>query len=66
MDRGAWQAAVHRAAKSRTQLKQLTMHAYPFPLLCSLANKLLKICDTLQREGKRQGSVYPCGVLIIG
>ena len=27
VDRGAWWAAVHRVAQSRTQLKQLSMHA---------------------------------------
>ena len=27
MDRGAWQAAVHRVTKSRTRLKQLRTHA---------------------------------------
>ena len=27
MDRGGWWAAVHRVAKSRTQLKRLSMHA---------------------------------------
>ena len=27
MDRGAWWATAHRAAKSRTQLKQLSTHA---------------------------------------
>ena len=26
MDRGAWQATVHRVAKSWTRLKQLSMH----------------------------------------
>ena len=26
MDRGAWQATVHRVAKSRTRLKQLNVH----------------------------------------
>jgi len=26
VDRGAWQATVHRVAKSWTQLKQLSMH----------------------------------------
>ena len=26
MDRGAWRAAVHRVAKSQTQLKRLSMH----------------------------------------
>ena len=28
MDRGAWWATVHRGTKSRTQLKQITMHTY--------------------------------------
>ena len=28
MDRGAWQATVHRVAKSRTRLKPLSMHAH--------------------------------------
>ena len=28
MDRGAWQATVHKAAKIRTQLKQRSMHVY--------------------------------------
>ena len=28
MDRGAWQAIVHRVTKSQTQLKQLSMHTY--------------------------------------
>ena len=27
MGRGAWQATVHRVAKSQTQLKRLSMHA---------------------------------------
>ena len=27
MDRGTWQATVHRVAKSQTRLKQLSMHA---------------------------------------
>ena len=27
VDRGAWRAAVHGAAQSRTQLKRLSMHA---------------------------------------
>ena len=29
MDRGAWRATVHGVAKSRTQVKQLSMHAWP-------------------------------------
>ena len=28
MDRGTWRATVHRVAKSRTQLKQLSMNAH--------------------------------------
>ena len=28
MDSGAWWAIVHRVAKSRTRLKQLSIHAY--------------------------------------
>ena len=28
MDRGVWQAAVHRVAKSRTRLKRLSTHAH--------------------------------------
>ena len=28
MDRGAWQATVHRVARSQTWLKQLSMHAH--------------------------------------
>ena len=28
MDKGAWQATVHRVTTSQTQLKQLSMHAY--------------------------------------
>ena len=27
MDRGAWQATVHRVSQNRTQLTQLSMHA---------------------------------------
>ena len=30
MDRGAWQATVHGVSKSRTQLKQLSMHSRYF------------------------------------
>ena len=35
-DRGAWQTMVHRVAKSWTQLKQLSMHAYIY-----IINKIL-------------------------
>ena len=30
VDRGAWQATVHRVTKSQTQLKQLSSHAYTY------------------------------------
>ena len=33
MDRGAWQAAVHRVAESQTQLKQLSIHTQRLSLL---------------------------------
>ena len=29
MERGTWPATVHRVTKSWTQMKQLSMHAYP-------------------------------------
>ena len=32
MDRGAWQATVHRVTKSQTRLKQLSTHARIVPL----------------------------------
>ena len=39
VDRGAWWAAVHGVTQSRTQLKQLSMHALekemPTPIQCS-------------------------------
>ena len=35
MDRGAWQATVHRLAKSQIQLKRLSLHV-PWPYLSSL------------------------------
>ena len=31
MDRGAWQATVHRVTKSWTQLEQLSTHSTPLP-----------------------------------
>ena len=32
MDRGAWQATVHRVARSWTQLKQLSIQAHTYPM----------------------------------
>ena len=36
MDRGAWQATVHRVAKSQTRPKRLSMHAGRFLIACFL------------------------------
>ena len=44
MDRGAWQATVHRVAKSQTQLKQLSSHA------CSHS----RMQDTSGKKGKSE------------
>ena len=37
MDRGAWQATVPSITKSRTQLKQLSMHAFLAHIILSLS-----------------------------
>ena len=34
MDRGVWQATVHRVTKNRTQMKQLSMHAPTEAIKC--------------------------------
>ena len=51
MDRGAWQATVHRVTQSQTQLKQLSRHTL---LLLYYIYNLQKI----NRSGKIQ-SIYP-------
>ena len=38
MDRGVWQAAVHRVLKSQRPLKQVSMHAYDIPFHIKLPN----------------------------
>ena len=44
-DRGAWQAAVHRVAKSRTRLKQLSTDVSPsFTFLCSSFRLNNQVC----------------------
>ena len=54
MDRGAWRAAVHRVAQSRTPLKQLSMHAciqnisIPSPQFCYEPKIAPKIVLTLK------------------
>ena len=49
MDRGTWWASVHGAAKSRTQLKQLSMRAWMHlssPLSCTVfKNQLHSLLD---------------------
>ena len=35
MDRGTWQATVHRVTKSRTRLKGLSMHVVLFRVHCT-------------------------------
>ena len=39
MDRGAWQVTVHKAAKSQTRLKRLSMHARRMPRTQAVLNK---------------------------
>ena len=38
VDTGAWWAAVHGVAQSRTRLKRLSMHAYTCRYVCFLLN----------------------------
>ena len=55
MDRGAWQATVHRVAKNWTQLKQLSKHACSYgenkthPLSITITTKHIQI-PLLQME----------------
>ena len=44
MDRGTWQAAVHRVAQSQTQLKQLSMH------MCSTHMQLFVLAIRIKRK----------------
>ena len=46
MDRGAWQATVHRVAKSQTQLKRLSVHACTSQFCFSVAHGNA-MCDYL-------------------
>ena len=51
MDRGAWQATVYGVAKSRTQVKHLSMHAckilnIQFPVLCTRTGIYILIPDS--------------------
>ena len=42
MDRGAWQATVHRVTQSRTRLKRLSMHACMF--MCIFMHSHMYTC----------------------
>ena len=36
MDRGTWQATAHRVTESQMRLKQLSLHAHHFLLVCGV------------------------------
>ena len=66
MNRGIWQAMVHRVAKSQTQMTQLSTHArtWPFPpsiLLSSLLcpPPLYTIYSILTSQGDDSLVVFP-------
>ena len=45
MDRKTWQAMVHRVAKSQTQLKRLSTHAYPIHIyMCVYIDVCVCVC----------------------
>ena len=62
MDRGDWQATVHRVTQSRTQLEQLSMHPCickaldlqmdPFKTIATLT--LLKVCASSGGTGLKE------------
>ena len=63
MDRGAWQAAVHRVAKSQTQLKRLSTCTHVFKLndMCSYPNQRV---HPAQHSASEPPSLCPhCDVL---
>ena len=63
MDRGAWRAIVHRFAKSWTWLKQLSMHACKYHLLCSfMMEESLCLSPFWNWQDMRKGPV-PCHIL---
>ena len=79
MDRGAWHTVVHRVAKSRTQLRQLSSHTHTHITRLSRAVQLtedkcrivsLWSGRTFQREyllkGKSVGFVLFCHLLACG
>ena len=63
MDRGAWWATVHGVTKSRTQLKQLSMHAYKESCV-HISRQLLQFKAGHRFAVHRQRCfVYPVGLL---
>ena len=63
MDRGTWQATVHRVTKSRTRLKQLSTHAHDMiSFTCNVQNRQIckdltqiSCCLQLAGEGRELG-----------
>ena len=49
MDKGAWQATVHRVTKSQTQLKRLSMHSWCLINVCWKGGK-----KTRRKGGERR------------
>ena len=49
MDRGDWQATVHRVTKSQTQLKRLSMHTLTY-CISSVGQWCLTLCDPMNRS----------------
>ena len=46
MDRGAWQATVHRVTKSSSQLKQLSTHARRTVIQCPYPYQWISLYDS--------------------
>ena len=49
MDKGAWQATVHRVTKSQTRLKRLSMHSWCLINVCWKGGK-----KTRRKRGERR------------
>ena len=54
MGRGAWQATVHRVAKSQTQLKRLSMHAR--------AGEYTKLANRIRPRERTGHSKHPLSI----
>ena len=69
MDRGAWQATVHRVAKSWTQLKPLSTHEFLFTSQTHVCSHLLPLLATFHVEESlsawapgEQSNPHPCNI----